>query len=87
MKFRCECGWHGTEPLTAPSPFDPTDRLIACPECKSGEGLTDACGVEGCWEGPTTNGGPNALAGGEYIQACSKHGFWRKSIRSTTIER
>ena len=35
--------------LTAPSPFDPDDQLLACPKCKQcDEGFTELCDEPGC---------------------------------------
>jgi len=66
-----ECGWKGYtyEILTASNPFDPIDRIIGCPTCKSVETLRTTCDEPGCWEQdtmgtPTKNG---------YRRTCWKH--------------
>lgn len=49
-KFRCCCGWHGTEYLQAPNPFDPEDTVSGCPQCKAVDTIDVACAVPECWE-------------------------------------
>lgn len=65
------CGWRGleSEMLSAPSPFDATDTIYACPQCKTINSCFMACDEPGCWLGvccgtPTPTG---------YRNTCSKH--------------
>lgn len=72
MKVRCEeCDWHGEESeiLTAKNPFDETETINGCPNCKSVDSIRVACDEPGCFEfsscgTPTDNG---------YRQTCGKH--------------
>lgn len=53
-KLLCdECGWHGTEPLKAPSPFEADAVILGCPECKEVNTMQIACDEEGCWKQAT----------------------------------
>ena len=73
-KWRCAvCGWVGAEYLTAPNPFDPTEPVNGCPECKSVDQIFTACAAAGCRE-PGTSGGPGNL-GYRYAFVCHEH--WR----------
>lgn len=78
-RWKCNaCGTVTLEPelLTAPSPFDDTDLLTACPNCKQcDEGFELLCDESGCdavagcgW--PTRN---NADEWGGYRNTCGKH--------------
>jgi hypothetical protein len=65
------CGWRGkmTERLTAVSPFDPDDILLACPYCKTVDSIDEMCDEGGCWDNatcgtPTENG---------YRRVCGVH--------------
>ena len=49
--YMCEsCGWRGAmdDILRAPSPFDPEDELVGCPQCKIVEKLHMTCDEPGC---------------------------------------
>jgi hypothetical protein len=48
----CECNWRGTasEVLTAPNPWDDTDEVVGCPNCKNVNTIVAACDVAGCWK-------------------------------------
>ena len=49
-EFICKnrhCGWVGTEILRAPDPFEVSEILTACPQCR-GQNLTATCDMEGC---------------------------------------
>ena len=65
------------ELLRAPSPFDPDDELVGCPTCKSCEGFTELCEIDGC-EMPATCGGP---VGGIYRRTCGPHAEWIRGGR------
>lgn len=86
MRWRCRVCNHistSTELLTAPSPFDPTDALTACPNCKvCDEGFEALCDEPGCtleagcgW--PT---GDMTDAWGGYRRTCSRHMLAAASI-------
>ena len=69
-KLLCrECGWQGTEPLTATSPFDENNILTACPECLDVNNLVGVCEVKGCTEEATC--GTSTESG--YLRCCGKH--------------
>lgn len=75
-KWRCECCSEvvaDDELLYAPSPFDPDDQLVGCPECRSAEGFAELCEIEGCLRGATC-GGPSS--DGVYRRTCSEHADW-----------
>lgn len=65
------CDWRGmaSDLLRAPSPFDPTDELVACPNCKQLDELIVACDEDGCWR-EATCGTP---VDGGYRQTCFDH--------------
>ena len=53
-KLKCNerrCGWQGTQDtvLSAPNPFDPSDTILGCPDCKGVECLVVVCDVPECW--------------------------------------
>lgn len=72
MKIRCdECNWRGqaSEVLTAPNPFDESEDIEGCPNCKTIGELFVVCDEPDCWRNatcgtPTKNG---------YRQTCGKH--------------
>ena len=66
-----ECTWRGLEKdaLKAPNPFEPTEIIYGCPECKEINTLVRACDEPRCWVQvscgtPTKDG---------YRSTCSKH--------------
>lgn len=70
-RYFCECGWRGNEDqiLIAPNPFDGSDDLTGCPECKSTNSVILACDEQGCWRKATC--GTPTLSG--YRQTCGDH--------------
>lgn len=60
--------------LQAPSPFEPSEILFACPRCKEVNTLEAACVVDGC-HNYTSMGVPNR-GGYRYVRLCSKHAGW-----------
>jgi hypothetical protein len=75
-KWLCkECGEFCAAPLTAPSPFDPSDTLHACPSCLTVGELAKACDYPGCCKAASV-GQPNWL-GFRYASTCSEHSEWR----------
>ena len=56
--------------LDAPNPFDPTDRVFGCPDCKAVESTMLACYAEGC-ESAATCGSwhPDGI----YRSTCYRH--------------
>ena len=65
------CRWRGKESelLRAPSPFDATFEITACPNCKEIGGCMQACEVHDCWE-EATCGIPTQEG---YKRVCGKH--------------
>lgn len=65
-----------TELLTAPSPFDSTDTLTGCPECKGcSDGFDLLCDEDGCAD-PAGCGWPTGNYSdrwGGYRNTCGKH--------------
>lgn len=52
-KVRClECAWKGKEGqvLKAPSPFEVTDEIEGCPECRDVNTINRICDEHGCWQ-------------------------------------
>lgn len=83
-KCKCdECNWFGKsdELLQAGNPFDFTEFIYGCPECKSIDCFTRVCEHEGCKSEasgghPTVNGYATFsgnLASNGYIYTCYKH--------------
>jgi hypothetical protein len=72
--WRCrDCGTISLEHelLTAPSPFNPADSLVACPECRQcQEGFDPVCDEPGCEE-IAEFGWPDGS--GQYRFTCSQH--------------
>ena len=60
----------GKDILTAPSPFDPSDTLYACPHCKATDGFTELCEEPGC-EYEATCGTP--FGTDDYKRHCHRH--------------
>jgi hypothetical protein len=54
-----ECGWSGPEELflRAPSPFDKSQEILGCPQCKEISPFEGACAAVGCTN-PVTGGHP-----------------------------
>lgn len=70
-----------SEILTAQSPFDPDETLVACTKCKAvfGASVVSICDELGCNE-PVTCGFPvSDDAFGDYRTTCAKH--YRKPIK------
>jgi hypothetical protein len=67
----CNCGWRGSEEtlLRAANPFDATDTVRGCPECKGVEQFEAACDEPDCWE-PVCAGTPTANG---YRVTCGAH--------------
>jgi len=57
------------EVLIAQNPFDLTDMVNGCPQCKSVDSLVLACDVEGC-DKEATNGWPSSAG---YRHTCYVH--------------
>jgi len=67
------CGWVGdsSELLTAPSPFDATDIIRACPRCKDVDtSIHTACEFEDCRR---YGEGGYPLKDGRYVWRCHDH--------------
>lgn len=66
-----ECGWMGrnAQILSAPNPFDPTDEVNGCPNCKAVSSLLVACQVDKCRK-EASIGFPKD---GGYVNACGDH--------------
>ena len=65
------CNWTGRylDVLQAPSPFDETDVLYACPACRTVDSVRVACDEPGCWRESTC--GTNTENG--YRRTCGEH--------------
>jgi len=65
------CGWKGYEKdmLVADNPFEPTERIYGCPNCKEIGSLVVACDEPGCWN-PVSCGTPTKDG---YRSTCTKH--------------
>jgi len=87
-RWRCgNCCAVNFEPdmLTAPSPFDPTETLTACPSCKQcDEGFEKLCDEPGCNEvvGGGYPTGDNADEWGGYRHTCGKHFLQNAAIEA-----
>jgi hypothetical protein len=57
------------EMLRATNPFDPTEGIVGCPNCKEVNSLVGACDEPGCSE-QTTCGTPTPNG---YRRTCSRH--------------
>lgn len=73
-KMRCldiGCRWKGTEEeaIKTRSPFDPSEPVYTCPQCRTVESIEPVCDSEGCWD-LATHG---AMRGGIYRWSCLKH--------------
>lgn len=83
-RWRCRNCEHvsaESELLTAASPFDPAQRLMACPLCKCcDEGFEMLCDEPGC-QSEVSSGRPTGNASdawGGYRNTCSKHSKWMR---------
>ena len=68
-----------TELLTAPSPFDMSDTLTACPTCKEVNDFYEVCDEPGC----TREAGCGFPAGpefGGYRRTCFEHSQWSQAL-------
>ena len=77
-KWRCkECDHicNTTELLHAANPFDPTDTVTGCPQCKSIDSMSAACAIEGCNHWGTCGG---THKDGVYRTTCFKHADWMR---------
>lgn len=69
-KWKCqECAVVVSEYLVAPNPFDATDSIIGCPNCKSVNSLLEVCDEPGCAE-YSSCGFPTPTG---YRRTCGKH--------------
>ena len=71
-KTACCCGWRGmsSQMLVAQNPFDETDEVKACPQCRElYHECYRACDEPDCWEAVTCG---TRTAGG-YRNTCSEH--------------
>ncbi len=71
--WRCgDCYWTGVEKemLRAPHPFDQTQQIDGCPECKAVDNFEMLCDVTGCKE-IASCGWPSTADG--YRHTCHKH--------------
>lgn len=72
QKWVCkECGCVMAEPLFAPNPFDPSDTVSGCPECKSVNAIEVGCQVGDCRK--IASGGHPGGHGFRYIWTCWDH--------------
>jgi hypothetical protein len=72
QKIACECcDWRGTtdQLLSARNPFDQTDTIQGCPNCRQVGDFVVACDEPDCWR-EVTNGTPTPAG---YRSTCSKH--------------
>lgn len=71
-KVACECcQWHGvfSEILTAKNPFDESEEIHGCPNCKTIDSCNVVCDEPECWY-PAIGGFPTETI---YRNTCSKH--------------
>ena len=74
-RWQCDdCGaiTLGAELLRAKNPFDETDTIIGCPNCKSVSGFIEICDEPGCTN-EATCGFPVDDAFGFYRRTCLEH--------------
>ena len=74
--MNCRKELKGSEFLTAPSPFDPTDLLTACPHCKQcDEHFELICDEPGCTQQASCGWptGDDSDEWGGYRNTCGKH--------------
>ena len=72
----CECSEIVSEGevLRAPSPFDATDILIGCPNCKSVDSFELLCDEPGC-NNTVVCGWPSPQG---YRRTCHQHSIWNR---------
>lgn len=84
QQWRCNgCNQVLIEPvlLTAPSPFDPNDTIVGCPNCKQcDEGFDPVCDEDGClsYAGCGWPTGDNDDKFGGYRITCFAHSNFKK---------
>lgn len=73
------CNWQGKDKdmLSGTNPFDNTEEIFGCPECKSIDSLFCVCDEPGCWEivscgTPTEEG---------YRSTCNTHDPFKNKTR------
>lgn len=72
-KIKCtECGWKGLgkELLEAKNPFDDSDFISGCPDCKSINSVLYVCEEKGCWSEATC--GTQTIRD-KYMRLCGNH--------------
>lgn len=67
--MQCEHVCEESEVLIAQNPFDITDMVSGCPQCKSVDSLVTACDAEGCTR-VATSGWPSPKG---YRHTCGEH--------------
>ena len=75
-RWKCKsCGMITLEPalLRAPSPFDETDILTACPHCKWVNDFDEMCDEPGCTEEASCGFPVEDEAFGGYRRTCHQH--------------
>ena len=73
-KVKCNeyhCLWKGTkeQQFTATNPFNVTEEIVGCPECKEINTLVTVCDEPGCWVSVSCG---TPVTGG-YRSTCGKH--------------
>jgi hypothetical protein len=79
LRWMCNsCDWIGNDAdlLRAPSPFDSTETICACPKCKAVEDVINACDEPTC-DRPATCGFPTATG---YRRTCHRHSDWATKL-------
>ena len=77
-KMACtDCDWMGSDKdhLLADNPFDPTDHIVGCPQCKSVNTMVELCDEPDCHRisscgFPTDDGG--------YRRTCFDHSKFKQ---------
>lgn len=67
-----DCSWIGRQSalLVAPNPFDPTDNILGCPQCKAIGSFWEVCD-EPCCKRQASCGFPTETGG--YRRTCGQH--------------
>jgi hypothetical protein len=75
--FCNRCEWSGQEKdlLTAPSPFDASDIMSACPDCKDYESIVNRCDEPGC----RREAGCGFQVDGGYRRTCYEHSVFARA--------